>query len=251
MRNAKATILVILTIFMPLQFPGLAFAQKQKIVVMDLTVSRPKKNFNELPKGWRLKVWQGKADIQLVQDEDEDAKVLRMRSEKASFYIYREMNMDVRKFPLLSWKWKITKLPEGADARKNTSDDQAAGIYVIFPKFPSFVNSKLIAYVWETSAPVGAIVKSRKNPMVHYIVVRSGTRNLDEWITEKRNVLDDYRRVFGSEPPELGGVALAVDADDTFSNAESYFAKIEFNSHPSRVAAAPEYTRLAQLTKLP
>ncbi len=54
------------------------------------------------------------------------------------------------------------------------------------PGSPSFFNSRLVGYVWETNAPVGTILRSRKNPMVHYIVVRSGVGNLDQWITEKR-----------------------------------------------------------------
>ena len=157
------------------------------------------------------------------------------------------MKLDLNKFPVLSWKWKVTKLPAGADARNVESDDQAAGIYVVFPRFPSFINSQLIGYVWETSAPVGSILKSRKNPLVHYIVVRSGMDDLDKWITEKRNVMDDYRRVFGSEAPKVGGIALMIDTDDTLSDAESYFARVEFNGRPSKVSTDDGYDRLARV----
>ncbi len=50
--------------------------------------------------------------------------------------------------------------------------------------------------------------------------------------------MDDYRRVFGSDPPEVGGVALMIDADDTRSDAESYFAQIEFKGRDASLASA-------------
>ena len=209
--------------FASLPFSSPAFAQKKKIVMTDFSASPDGKDSDKLPKGWVLTVWRGKPDFRLMPDEGRGAAALRMRSDKASFSIHREVMLDLRKFPNLSWRWKVTKLPEGADARNGASDDQAAGVYVLFHKFPGFLNSRLIGYVWETSAPAGAVLKSRKNPKVHYIVVRSGAGDLDRWITEKRNVLDDYRRVFGSEPPRVGGLALMIDTDDTLSSAESYF----------------------------
>ena len=247
MRYTHTAGFAVLAIFLAAQLPTPALAQNENIVVTDFAVSPAQKDIKQLPKGWALKVWHGRADVRLIKDENRDVKVLRMRSEKASVSIYREVKLDLNKFPVLSWKWKVTKLPAGADARNVESDDQAAGIYVVFPRFPSFINSLLIGYVWETSAPVGSILKSRKNPMVHYIVVRSGMDDLDKWITEKRNVMDDYRRVFGSEAPKVGGIALMIDTDDTLSDAESYFARVEFNGRPSKVSTDDGYDRLARV----
>ena len=247
MRHVHMAILAMLAIFVALQCPVSAIAQNKKIILADATLSPTPPTSRKLPKGWALKVWHGKADIRLIQEKNQDAKVLRMRSKKTSISIHRELKLDLKKFPFLSWKWKVTKLPKGADARNGESDDQAAGIYVVFPRFPSFINSQLIGYVWETNAPVGSILKSRKNPMVHYIVIRSGMDDLDKWITEKRNVMDDYRRVFGSEAPKVGGIALMIDTDDTLSDAESYFARVEFNGRPSRVSTDDGYGRLARV----
>ena len=247
MKYIHPAICAALVIIAATQLPGPAYAQQKKMVVTDFALNSVEENSDQLPKGWALKVWHGKADIRLIRDENRHAKVLRMRSEKASVSIYREMKLDLKKFPVLSWKWKVTKLPAGADARNVESDDQAAGIYVVFPRFPSFLNSRLIGYVWDTSAPEGSILRSRRNPMVHYIVVRSGMDNLGRWITEKRNVMDDYFRVFGSEAPDVGGIALMIDTDDTLSDAESYFAKVEFKGDVSRVSAAEQYDRFAKV----
>ena len=240
MKYIRLPIIAVMATLMATQLLGSASAQKEKVVVTDFTLSPAQENSRQLPKGWALKVWHGKADVRLIWDQNRDGKVLRMRSEKASVSIHREVKLDLKKFPVLSWKWKVTKLPEGADARNVESDDQAAGVYVVFPRFPSLINSQLIGYVWETSAPEGTILRSRKNPMVHYIVIKSGIDNLGKWITEKRNVMDDYRRVFGSEAPKVGGIALMIDTDDTLSDAESYFAKVEFKGDALRVSATED-----------
>ena len=246
MKFFPPAIFAVVAIFVATLLLGSASARAEKIVVTDFALNPAQKNSKQLPKGWALKVWHGRADVQLIRDESRHAKVLRMRSEKASVSIYREVKIDPRKFPVLTWKWKVTKLPKGADARNVGSDDQAAGVYVIFPRFLGFINSRFIGYVWETSVPEGTILRSRKNPMVHYIVVRSGVDNLEKWITEKRNVVDDYRKVFGSEAPRVGGIALMIDTDDTLSNAESYFASVEFNGDASRVSVAEDYAHFAK-----
>lgn len=248
MKYIPPAIFAVLAIFVATNLPAPAFAQKERVVVTDFDLSPAHKNSTQLPKGWALKVWHGRADIRLIQDENRHARVLRLRSDKASVSIYREMKLDLKKFPVLSWKWKVTKLPEGADARNVESDDQAAGVYVVFPRFPSFINSQFIGYVWETSVPEGTILRSRKNPMVHYIIVRSGVDDLDKWITEKRNVMDDYRRVFSTAAPKVGGIALMIDTDDTHSDAESYFASVEFKGDVSRVSAAEQDDRFAKAT---
>ena len=242
MRRIYLAIFAVLATCVATQQPIHVSAQNEKLVVTDFAVNPNAKDSKQLPKDWVLKVWSGTPDVQLIRDEKRDARVLRMRSNKASVSIHREMKLDLIKFPVLSWKWKVTKLPEGADARKIGSDDQAAGIYVVFPRFPRIINSQFIGYVWETSVPEGTILRSRKNPMVHYIVIRSGMDHLGKWITERRNVMDDYRNVFGSEAPKVGGIALMIDTDDTSSDAESYFAQVEFNGDANSISYADDLT---------
>ena len=246
MKYIHGAIFAGLAIILAAPLPGPAWAQKEKVVVTDFALGPGQMNSKQFPKGWALKVWHGKADVRLIAGEDRYTKVLRMRSEKSSVSIYRELRLDPRKFPVLSWKWKVTKLPEGGNARNVGADDQAAGVYVVFPRFPRFINSQLIGYVWDTSVPAGTILRSRKNPMVHYIVVRSGVDKLDKWVAEKRNIMDDYKKVFGSAAPKIGGVALMIDTDDTLSDAESYFAKVEFEGDASRVSAAEDDNRFAK-----
>lgn len=212
----------------PSSFSAELFLRKAKnsVEVSNFTNTSPQSEPNGLPKDWKLRVWRGEPDVKILNKDGKG--FLRLRSQKASVSVYRNFKLDLRNFPNLKWRWKVTQLPKNADARIVNRDDQAAGIYVIFPRFPSMINSRFLAYIWETSAPVGTVMRNRRNPMIHYIVVRSGKGKLNQWITEERNVLNDYRKVFKQEPPMVGGVALLIDTDDTRSQAESFFAQIEF-----------------------
>lgn len=219
---------------------------KSSVKISNFSEDSSQNQLNGLPKNWKLRVWRGQPDVKIVYSEGE--KTLRLRSEKASVSVYRNITLDLKNFPNLKWRWKVTQLPKDADARLVNRDDQAAGIYVVFPRFPKMINSRFLAYIWETSVPEGTIMKNRKNPMVHYIVVRSGKNKLNQWITEERNVLADYRKVFGEEPPKVGGVALLIDSDDTRSQAESYFAQIEFKRPATAYLEPPSNRFVKRLT---
>ena len=65
--------------------------------------------------------------------------------------------------------------------------------------------------------------------MVTYVVVRSGPADLDKWITERRNVLEDFKRIYGEEPDEPAEImSIGIDSNDTRSRAESYMGAILF-----------------------
>ncbi len=200
-----------------------------------------------IPKGWRLKVWRGRPDLKLVKGIGSRDKAIRMRSEKASVALYRNLKIDLKSYPTLSWQWKVTKLPKGADARINNKDDQAAGVYVVFPRFPSIVNSRFIGYVWDSSVPEGTVLQSPKNPRIYYIVIRSGRGETNTWINEARDVYADYQMIFGEDPSEVGALSLMIDTDDTHSKAESFFGRIVFTDKHAK-ATFPESNKFAKKT---
>ena len=179
-----------------------------------------------LHEDWTVKVWTGVPDVQVLINQN--SQVLRLRSEQSSVSVHKRIRINVQKYSQVRWEWKVTSLPDGADARQGVHDDQAAGLYVVFPRFPAFLNSCIIGYVWDTSAPVGTVLESQNNSQVHYIVMKSGRANLGEWHIEERDVLADYMMIFQEAPPIVGGVSLMIDSDHTQSSAESYFRDIRF-----------------------
>ena len=175
-----------------------------------------------VPAGWQVKEKSGKADFAVVNDDGLAA--VRLRSASTSFSLQREVNIDLKQYPLLTWQWKVTKLPEGGDFRKSDADDQAAQLFLAFSK------TRAIVYLWDTTAPQGTNGDAAAPffMSIKAVVVRSGGAESGSWLTETRNVYDDYRKLFGEEPDGIHGVRMQINSQHTETSAESYFADIAF-----------------------
>ena len=200
--------------------------ESRRIVVEDW--SQQREGRTGIPDGWKRQPW-GTPRYDFTVIVDGPGKVLRMRSENDNSIISKEIAVDVRQFPLLVWRWKVVTLPVGGDSRRAETDDQAAQIYVAFPRFPTALRSRIIGYVWDTTAPVGTVVKGHAGRLATYVVTRSGDADLGRWIVETRDVYRDYRSIYGEEPGEEARVlSVAIDSNDTHSTAESFVSEIFF-----------------------
>ncbi len=202
-----------------------AFARAEdRIVIADFSSAV---GSGGMPAGWELKEKSGRADFAVVRVDGVAAA--RFRSADTSFSLQREVDVDLRRYPMLSWMWKVTKLPAGGDFRRSKTDDQAAQLFVAFSK------TKAIVYIWDTTAPQGLAETTSPVPFmkVVVIVVRSGAADRGRWVSESRNVFEDYKKAFGSEPTPVQGMRLQINSQHTGSSAESYFADIVFKKSPA------------------
>lgn len=177
---------------------------------------------NGIPFGWQLKERSGKANLAVIKDGDIHA--LRMRSANDSFAIQKRVNVSTLQYPILSWKWKVIALPEGGDFRNSNTDDQAAQLFL------AFASRKIIVYIWDTTAPQGLMADAWAPPFtkVKAIVVRSGHAETGKWLTETRNAYEDFKELFGEEPPPITGIRLQINSQHTESRGESLFADVVF-----------------------
>jgi DUF3047 family protein len=206
----------------------LASASAADVVVVE-DWSRYPVGTSGIPNDWKGQTWGSPAyDFTVV--EDGGHKALHMKSKDESSTISREIKgkVHLKETPVLEWRWKVMTLPKGGDSRKKETDDQAAQLYVTWKRFPEAVRSRIIGYVWDSTAPVGTIVKSEKTGTITYVVVRSGAGELGQWLTERRNVRDDFRRIHGEEPENPDAISVSIDSNDTHSAAESYIGPILF-----------------------
>ncbi len=216
-------------VFLPLAALLLAVAAwaADSVVVADW--SKYRVGTKGVPEGWKGGNWGSpKYEFEIV--EVDGHRVLHLKSEGDSSTIARDIKgkVDLKETPILEWRWKVTKLPRGADARKGETDDEAGQIYVAWPRFPEAVRSRSIGYIWDTAAPVGATFKSEKTGTVNYVVVESGPAKLGRWITEQRNVAEDFKKIYGVEPEGPGVVSISIDSDDTKSSAEAFVGSLLF-----------------------
>lgn len=179
-----------------------------------------------IPHGWELKEKTGRADVAVV--ESEGIKAVQLRSADTSFSLQRQIQVDVKQYPILTWKWKVNKLPTGADFRRTKTDDQAAQLFVAFSR------TEAIVYLWDTSAPEGLMANAPSPPFISIkaVVVRSGPNQTGRWLAEQRNVYEDYRKLFGTngKSPVASGMRLQINTQHTRTSGESYFADVAFNS---------------------
>jgi hypothetical protein len=179
------------------------------------------------PPGWTVREFSGHGSVELIRSDGRLAA--RLRTERASVAIHRDVVVEVREFPYLSWSWKVTKLPPGGDVREAARDDEGAQVYVIFPRWPSpRTASDVLGYVWDSRAPVGTRLKHPRAPNVRIVVVESGPSRLNQWRSYERNLAADYAALFGRQPPRAGKVAVMVDSNDTRGDAEALFGDLMF-----------------------
>ncbi len=103
-------------------------------------------------------------------------------------------------------------------------------MYLVFSFREASIRKTIFGYIWDNARPVGTIFLRPNDPSVHYVVARSGPAQLGAWLTEERNVLADYRSIFGEEPSILEGMSLVVKSDQTGSKSASLFGPISFDS---------------------
>ena len=194
----------------------------------------------DLPPAWHLKRFAGRAQFELARDDGRPA--FRLISQASSFAIHREVAIDVQQFPVLSWAWKALRLPPRGDVRDGRANDQAAQVYVIFPRAPGpRMASEVLGYVWDTQAPVGHRAANAAWPNVRVIVLQSGADRLGQWMREERNVRQDYAELFKKEAPAAGLVAFMTDSDHTRTSTEAFFSALAFQRAPA--PSRPEPTR--------
>lgn len=182
-----------------------------------------------VPPPWQKQRWGSPAyDFTVVENGGQRALHLKSAGDSSTVSLELKGRVSLKDTPVIEWRWKVVALPAGADSRKKETDDQAAQLYVIWPRFPEAVRSRIIGYVWDTTAPAGTIVKSQKTGTVTYVVVRSGPAELGRWLTERRDVRQDFKQIYGEEPDDPAVISIGIDSDDVQGHAESYLGSIVF-----------------------
>jgi len=101
---------------------------------------------------WKEKSFAGHISYQIIQEDGNF--VLHAFADSAASGLYKEIKYDVKKWPYLSWRWKVIKLPAKSDVHRRELDDYGARVYVIFPRFLKW-KTKTINYIWAINLPAG------------------------------------------------------------------------------------------------
>lgn len=214
------TSLIMLIILFSLFLP--AKADNDRLIIDSFSKGADEKG---VPLEWELKEKEGTPIFRL--EKEEDIYVLHLISEKSSFGLTKKINIDIKEYPYLNFRWKVIELPRNGDFRKKETDDQAAQIYVAFGKFK--LTAKIVGYLWENKAPKLISGVSPAWSKTRLIVLESGPEKIGKWVCEKRNIYNDYKDLFKKEPPKAKLISIYINSQHTKSRAESYFGEIYFS----------------------
>lgn len=175
------------------------------------------------PEGWKAKDDKGK---HIYKVRKEDYYFLEANTKAEAIAIAKEFKYDLKEYPVLSWRWRALKLPSGGDERCKEAADSAAGVYVVFE---GRVRRNVVKYVWSSSLPIDTCTESPYDSPVcktRIIVLENHNSPLGEWVSEERNVYEDYKHLFGEEPNKVKAIGIMSDSDNTNSQAIAHYADI-------------------------
>ncbi len=188
-----------------------------------------------------------KTRYQLVQRfvRGDSTTVVRAVSDGGAAGLGREVRLDPRQYPFLTWQWKVRNVFENGNAREEDGDDYPARIYVTFDYDPSNLGffdrvkyetlqalgydqipTRALNYIWANRVEKGTILQNPFTDWVQMVAVESGSTNVGTWVRERRNIRADYRQAFGEAPPPVNGIAIMTDTDNTGESATAYYGDI-------------------------
>lgn len=164
--------------------------------------------------------------------EENSNKFLRYEGTEAkhlNFPLIDKKQIDINETPILAWDWRIFDIPEGGDEDSSNRNDVAASVYVVFDTSRILFQRVPVSirYTWSSKHPVGSVfTKLRGRQQI--LVVGTGEKNLGEWQTFERNIVEDYEKIFGKTPPPTPiAILILSDADETRSYIKADYDNFE------------------------
>ena len=195
------------------------------LVGADITIAQfSKKNLQF----WQNKIFAGKTLYAFA--ENHGSQVLRAESQGAASGLYRKIKIDLRKTPYLNWSWRVDNVLRNIDERTKTGDDFPARVYVVVSGGMMFWKTRALVYVWSNHQAPDSTWHNPFTENSRHIAVRSGTQQLGQWLQEKRNIQQDFERVFGTRIDHIDAVAIMTDTDNSGQSAVAWYGDIYFST---------------------
>jgi hypothetical protein len=162
---------------------------------------------------------------------DENGKYLKAVADNAASGLGKEIKIDLNETPFINITWKVEKDLSGIKENTKKGHDFAARVFVIKKTGATPLSNRAINYVFSSNSEVGFNSPSPYTKKSIDNVLSTTKKNLDEWITVKANVKDDFKKFHNLNVNELDGIAIMVDTDNSKMKAISYFQNIYFSTN--------------------
>jgi hypothetical protein len=177
---------------------------------------------------WRHHVFEQATEYTFAVIDGQPA--VRAVGRRSASGLFKSVSYSLKSHPWLEWSWRVDRLQATADLRIVEKHDFGAGMMLLFER-PNWFSREILTlnYIWasERHAPDTVLENPHAQSKVRHVIVRAGPHPLGAWVIEKRNVVEDFRRAFGREPPDdVQVIALFTDNDQTGEPVEAGYGAI-------------------------
>ena len=161
---------------------------------------------------------------------NENGSFLRAEAKGAASGLGKKVKIDLNKTPFINITWKIEKDLKGIDERSKKGHDYAARVFVVKKTGLTPLSNKAVNYVFSSNNSTNEFWRSPYTKSSIDYVLSTTKENLNEWVTVKANVKEDFKKLHDLNVDELTGLAIMTDTDQTDIKAISYYQNIYFSS---------------------
>ena len=161
--------------------------------------------------------------------KNENGNFLKSEANNAASGLGKEIIIDLNKTPFINITWKIEQDLNGIKENSKKGHDYAARVFVIKKTGATPLSNRAINYVFSSNNDVGLNWPSPYTKKSIDNVLASTKINMNEWVTVKANVKEDFKRFHNLDVKELDGVAIMSDTDNSKMKSIAYFQNIYFS----------------------
>ena len=161
---------------------------------------------------------------------NENGNYLMSIADNAASGLGKEIKINLNKTPFINITWKIEKDLSGIIENTKKGHDYAARVFVIKKTGATPLSNRAINYVFSSNNEVGSNWPSPYTKKSIDNVLSSTKSNLNEWVTVKSNVKEDFKKFHDLNINELDGIAIMSDTDNSKMKSIAYFQNIYFSA---------------------
>ena len=162
---------------------------------------------------------------------NENGNFLKAEANNAASGLGKEIKIDLNKTPYINITWKIEKDLPGINENSKKGHDFAARVFAIKKTGATPLSNRAINYVFSSNNEIGFNSPSPYTKKSVDNVLASTKKNLNEWVTVKANVKEDFKKFHDLDVNELDGLAIMSDTDNSKMKAIAYFQNIYFSEN--------------------
>ncbi len=161
---------------------------------------------------------------------NDNGNFLKAVADNAASGLGKELKIDLNKTPFINITWKIEKDLAGIRENSKKGHDFAARVFAIKKTGATVLSNRAINYVFSSNNEIGFNSPSPYTKKSIDNVLSSTQNNLNEWVTVKANVKEDFKKYHNLDVNELDGLAIMSDTDNSKMKAIAYYQNIYFST---------------------